>query len=63
MEDYIDKFYHAEQYFAVVKLDDLYHSDVAYTQFKAFLTGHCNVYPSVFVTIENLFNLHYVFHD
>lgn len=63
LEDYVDKFYHAEQHFAVVKQDHLYHSDTAYTQFKAFLTGHCMVYPSAFVTIENLFNLHYVFYD
>ena len=31
LEDYVDKFYHAEQYFAVVKYDAYYESDLAYT--------------------------------
>ena len=63
IEDYVDKFYNAERYFNVTKFDDLFESDIAYTAFKAFLTGHCMVYPSVFVTIENLFNLQFVFYD
>jgi len=63
LEDYVDKFFHAEQYFAVVKYDDYYESDPEYANFKAFLTGHCMVYPTAFITIENLFNLHYVFYD
>ena len=46
-----------------MKFDDYYESDIEYTKFKAFLTGHCLVYPTAFVTIENLFNLHYVFYD
>ena len=63
LDDYIDKFYNAENYFNVTKFDDLFESDIKYTEFKAFLTGHCLVYPAVFCTIENLFNLHYVFFD
>ena len=63
IEDYVDKFYNAEIYFKVTKFDDLFESDIKDTQFKAFLTGHCLVYPAVFCTIENLFNLHYVFFD
>ena len=63
IEDYVDKFYNAEKYFNVTKFDDNFESDIKYTEFKAFLTGHCLVYPAVFSTIENLFNLHYVFFD
>lgn len=63
IEDYVNKFYNAEKYFNVTKLDDLFESDPKYSNFKAFLTGHCFVYPNVFVTIENLFNLHYVFFE
>jgi len=58
-----DKFYHAEKYFNVVKLDDEFHKDNAYLEFRAFLTGHCNVYPTPFITVHNLFNLHFVFYD
>lgn len=63
LEDYVDKFYNAERFFNVTKMDDLFESNPKYTAFKAFLTGHCFVYPNVFCTIENLFNLHYVFFD
>ena len=31
--------------------------------FKAFLTGHCNVYPTVFSSIHGLFTLQYMFRD
>ena len=63
LEDYVDKFYNAEQYFNVTKHDDYFESDMKYTEFKAFLTGHCNVYPAPFCGIENLFTLHYVFYE
>lgn len=63
LEDYVDKFYNAEKYFNVTKFDDNFESDIKYTEFKAFLTGHCLVYPAVFASIENLFNIHYVFFD
>lgn len=61
--DYTDKFFYAEKYFNVVKLDDLYESDGAYKDFRAFLTGHCNVYPTPFVTVHNLFSMHYVWFE
>jgi len=63
LEDYVDKFYNAERYFNVTKFDDNYEQDQTYAAFKAFLTGHCFVFPAVFCTVENLFNLHYVWHD
>jgi len=63
IEDYTDKFYNAEKYFNVTKFDDLYESDVKYSQFKAFLTGHCLVYPNVFQAIDNLYSLHYVWYE
>jgi len=63
LEDYVDKFYNAEQYYNVSKFDELYEADIKYAEFKAFLTGHCNVYPAPFCSIENMFTLHYVFFD
>lgn len=63
ISDYSDKFFHAEKYFNVVKFDDLYESDMAYKDFRAFLTGHCNVYPTPFMTVHNLFTMHYVFYE
>lgn len=63
LDDYVDKFYNAETYFNVTKYDDLFESDLKYMKFKAFLTGHCFVYPAIFCTVENLFNLHYVWFD
>jgi len=53
--DFTDKLFYAEKYFNVVKLEDLYESDQAYKDFRAFLTGHCNVYPVPFITVHNLF--------
>jgi hypothetical protein len=44
-------------------LDDLYESDGAYKDFRAFLTGHCNVYPTPFMTVHNLFSMHYVWFE
>jgi hypothetical protein len=61
--DFTDKFYYAEKYFNVVKFDDLYETEQAYKDFRAFLTGHCNVYPVPFMTIHNLFTMHYVFYE
>jgi hypothetical protein len=63
LSDYQDKFWHAEKYFNVIKLDDEYHKNSSYVDFRAFLTGHCNVYPTPFVTVHNLFNLHFVFYS
>jgi hypothetical protein len=45
-----------------VKLDDEYHKNKEYVDFRAFLTGHCNVFPTPFVTMNNLFNIHFVFY-
>jgi hypothetical protein len=62
LSQYQDKFFHAEKYFNAIKLEDEYHQQKEYVTFRGFLTGHCNVYPTPFVTVHNLFNLHYVFH-
>lgn len=63
LSDYQDKFFHAEKYYNTVKFDDLYGSNQAYSDFRDFLTGHCNVYPTPFMSVHNLFTLHYVFYD
>ena len=63
LEDYVDKFFHAEQYFNVIKLEDNFESDPSYMEFKAFLQAHCFVYPTSFASYHNLFVLHYVFHE
>jgi hypothetical protein len=61
--DFTDKFFYAEKYYNVVKFDDHYESDGAYKDFRAFLTGHCNVYPTPFMSVHNLFTLHFVFYN
>ena len=63
LHEYVDKFYNAERYYDVTKLEQNFFEDGEYLDFKAFLNGHCHVYPSVFCSIENLFTLHYVFFD
>ena len=63
LEDYVDKFYHAEKYFNVIKMEDYFESDPEYMAFKAFLQAHCYVYPTQFCTYHNLFLLHFVFHE
>lgn len=37
LEDFIDKFYHAEKYFNVIKHEDYFEHDAKYMDFKAFL--------------------------
>lgn len=63
LSDYHDKFWHAEFYFDANTLDDNYVLDKEYDNFKAFLTGHCLVYPGIFHVKHNLFCLHYVFEE
>lgn len=60
---YIDKFFHAERLFNAVRLEDNYEVHSEYSDFKAFLNGHCFVYPVPFVTIDNLLPLHFVWWD
>ena len=61
--EYTDRFYYAEQYFNQVQMDDYLTSDRKYYEMKCFMNQKCFVHPIVFMTIHNLFNLHYVFHD
>jgi hypothetical protein len=35
-------------------------SDKSYRELKHFLSAHCFVYPVPFVTLHNLFTLHYI---
>ena len=63
LSDLTDKFFYAEKYFNVVKFDDMYETEQSYKDLRAFLTGHCNVYPVPFITIHNLFNMHFVFSE
>ena len=63
LSDYLDKFYYAERYFNQIQLDDYGQRVYKYTEMKAFLNQKCLVYPIVFMTLHNLFNLHYVFYD
>lgn len=63
LADYVDRFWYAERYFNQVQLDDLATSDHSYQELKAFLNQKCLVYPIVFMTQHNLFNLHYVFYE
>jgi len=63
ISDFVDRFWYAEQYFNQVQLDDYLTSDFKYFEMKCFLNQKCLVYPIVFMTEHNLFNLHYVFYD
>lgn len=63
MEEFSDKFFHAEKYWNVIKQEDYFESDAAYMQFKAFMHAQCFVYPLAFCTQHNLFMLHFVFGD
>jgi hypothetical protein len=63
LDDYHDKFWHAEKYFNVYKLEEYIEKDMAYYNFKGFLNAKCFVYPISFMTVHNLFLLHYVFND
>jgi len=61
--DYEHKFWYAERYFNTLKLEEYFESDEEYTKFKAFLNVRCYLYPIPFMTMHNLFILHYVFND
>lgn len=63
MDDFVDKHWHAERYFNVYKLEEYIERDVTYYNFKGFLNARCFVYPISFMTINNLFLMHYVFND
>ncbi len=41
LSDYTDKFFYAEKYWNVVKLDDNFERDKEYVEFGVFLKGHC----------------------
>jgi len=62
IEEYVDRFYYSERYFNQVQLDDHGYQDMKYFQFKSFLNQKCLVYPINFMTLHNLFNLHFVFY-
>lgn len=63
LDDFIDKHWHAERYFNVYKLEEYIEQDKAYYQMKAFLNGRCFVYPISFMTLHNLFLMHFVFNE
>jgi hypothetical protein len=63
LRDYIDKFWYAEKYFTVVKQEDYLEMDSKYYDMKSFLNARCLLYPITFMTVNNLFLLHYVFND
>ena len=63
MQDFEDKFWHAERYYNVYKLEEYIERDKAYYNFKSFLNARCFVYPISFMTIHNLFLMHFVFND
>ena len=55
--------WHAERYFNVYKLENYIEQDKEYYNFKSFLNARCFVYPISFMTVHNLFLLHFVFND
>lgn len=63
MEEFVDKHWHAERYFNVFKLEEYIERDKAYYNFKGFLNARCFVYPISFMTVHNLFLMHFVFNE
>ena len=63
MQDFEDKQWHAERYFNVLKLEGYIEQEKEYYNFKGFLNAKCFVYPISFMTVHNLFMMHYVFND
>ena len=63
IQDYTDKFWYAERYYNVTKLEENMQTDKTYYKFKGFLNARCFVYPISFMTLHNLFLMHYVFND
>jgi hypothetical protein len=61
LRDFVDKHWHAERYYNVHKLEEGIERDKAYYNFKSFLNARCFVYPVSFVTVHNLFLMHFVF--
>jgi hypothetical protein len=59
--DFTDKHWHAERYFNALKLEEYIEKENAYYNFKAFLNGRCLVYPISFLTVHNLFLMHFAF--
>jgi hypothetical protein len=62
IQEYVDRFYYAERYFNQVQMDD-YGNQKKYFEMKSFLNQKCLVYPINFMTVHNLFNLHFVFNE
>jgi hypothetical protein len=63
LQDFRDKFWHAERYFNIHPQEEYFEDDKAYTAFKGFLNVKCLVYPICFLPVNNLFVLHYSFPD
>jgi hypothetical protein len=63
MVDFVGKHWHAERYFNVYKLEEYIEKDVAYYNFKGLLNARCFVYPISFMTVNNLFLLHFAFKE
>jgi uncharacterized membrane protein YhdT len=47
----------------VYKLEEYIERDKAYYNFKGFLNARCFVYPLSFMTVHNLFLMHFVFYE
>ncbi len=61
--DYVDKFWHPERYFNMIPKEEILEHEPKYYEFKGFLNSRCFVYPIPFMTMHNLFLVHYVFHE
>ena len=61
MQDLLHKFWYAEKYFNQFLLEENMEKDDEYYSFKAFLNVKIFVYPISFMTVNNLFLLHFAF--
>lgn len=63
LDDYKDKFWHPERYYNILPLELVYDREAKYLDFKKFLNAKCFVYPTPFMTLHNLFLIHYCFFE
>ena len=61
--DYVHKFWHPERYWNMLPKEEILEKEDTYYDFKQFLNAKCFLYPIPFMTLHNLFLLHYCFFD
>ena len=58
---YIEEFWECEKYFNVDRISDIWHGVHEFESFGSWLVQNIQVIPTIFLTWNNLFNIHYAF--